>query len=197
MSKKLFLLLILFFFLVGGLIITLNYAKHIKKSTTPQTQAQINPTINLSTTSSSLSLLPQQLLVAPGNSTSLTVYFNHSGASPSLVQFELAYDPSLLTNVNVIPGDFFEHSRVLLQTIDEHTGRISYAIESSDQNSKKTEGSVAIVTFTPQYGVLYNRTSLTFLPKTFVRTTGETNTLKTVNGATVIIEATTSGVLKK
>lgn len=100
------------------------------------------------------------------------------------VQLELQFDPTVLTNVIVIPGSFFKNPTEFLNQIDTKTGRISYAfgIGLQDQGVMG-KGIVATLSFEVKSPTL-QKTSILFLPKTLVTSEKVTQTaLKTTANA--------------
>ena len=88
------------------------------------------------------------------------------------VQLELQYDANLLSNVSISAGNFFENPIVLLNKIEQKTGRISYALGISPENSgKQGEGIAAILTFESKSKVPV-QTTIQFLPKSLVTAEG-------------------------
>lgn len=182
MSKKFLFLLTIF------IVVSITFV--VIKLTYPQnTSSQYFSLFNATPTpvsESTLSLAPNPLQVFAGQAATADVMLEVSGQPPSIVQFEIAYDPSTITNVEVVPGDFFTNPTVLLNIVNLRTGRISYALEPNPEQTVFNQlGAVAKINFIP----LANRksTSLTFLPKTTIRATGEQNTLKVGYGTSVII----------
>ena len=85
------------------------------------------------------------------------------------VQFEISYDPTVLTNVKVTPGTFFQKPLVLLNQVDSKNGRINYAIgiqPTADQISGT--GTTAIISYTILPTASASLTTLRFLPRTQV-----------------------------
>lgn len=133
-----------------------------------------------------ISLSPNPLTVFPGKTATTDVMLEVSGDTPSLVQFELAYDPSSITDIEIIPGDFFTNPTVLLNIVNPRTGRISYALEKNiEQTVFNQSGTIAKINFTPLS--TKKVTTLTFLPKTTIRANGEKNTLKVGYGTRILI----------
>lgn len=88
------------------------------------------------------------------------------------VQLELSYDPQIITNVSIQQGSFFSKPVVLLNSIDNDNGRISYALGISPQDSgKKGEDIVAVLTFKAKTPIP-SATTISFLPKTLVTAEG-------------------------
>jgi len=83
------------------------------------------------------------------------------------VQLELAYDPEILTNVDITPGTFFENPVTLIKDINTEDGRISFALAVSPaQGGIYGAGTVAVLTFRTASDS--GQTRIEFLPKTLV-----------------------------
>lgn len=116
------------------------------------------------------------------------------------VQLELQFDPKVLTNIAVVPGSFFTKPEVLLEQIDEKTGRITYAFGIGlTGQGVAGQGTVATLNFgtkaalnaakvgTPQ------QTTILFLPKTLVTAEDtDQSVLKQTNNIQFIIGEKTS-----
>ena len=109
------------------------------------------------------------------------------------VQLELYYDPSLITNVNVTPLDFFPQAVEVLKKIDQQNGRISYAITvSPGEASVKGQGQLVKINYTP-IGNDGISGVINFLPKTEV--SGDTTAgslLKLTSDGEINIEVNTT-----
>ncbi len=109
------------------------------------------------------------------------------------VQLELYYDPSLITNVNVTPLDFFPQAVEVLKKIDDKNGRISYAITvSPGETAVKGQGQLVKINYTP-IGNKGISGVINFLPKTEV--SGESTAgslLKSTSDGEINIEVNTS-----
>lgn len=105
------------------------------------------------------------------------------------VQLEMSYDSSVLTKIVVTPGSFFEKPSVFLNQVDEENGRISYAIGvGEDTSGIRGTGLVATLSFQAKT-TLSKQTSMSFLPKTFVRGEGTSQSaLKSTNSATIMLD---------
>jgi len=184
MSKKFIVAITIFVILVGFLfLVNLNLQKDSKPQVTPQKKS--NPH---SIYTASLSLMPNPIFVTASNSASLNVIL--SGNLPEqkiiLLQIELAYYPSSLLNVSVIPGDYFIDPQVTLSNIDFRTGRISYAIKG--ERSQTSKNIIAQINFSvSNYGIL-RQTEMRFLPKTLVHVDGEMVNLNETKDANIIIK---------
>ena len=86
------------------------------------------------------------------------------------VQLEIKYNPDLLTNVDIYPGDFFQNPKILLERIDTEEGIISYAL-GTEAGGVSGEGIVAVVSFSEKT-IARGETSLEFLSKTAVSAEG-------------------------
>lgn len=85
------------------------------------------------------------------------------------VQFEIAYDPTVLTNVTVKAGDFFTNPLVLLNQVDTKNGKINYALGiQPTANQVSGTGTVATISYTLLPTAAASQTMLKFLPKTQV-----------------------------
>jgi len=123
------------------------------------------------------------------------------------VQLEIAYDPTVLTNVAIIPGDFFPQSFELIKNIDTTNGRISYALAIPPTGKAKMgQGTIAIISYSilpnplagstgsPQAGS-GSTTTLSFLPKTQVSQLGTIESvLKSTSSYTLQLSKPTSTV---
>ncbi len=84
------------------------------------------------------------------------------------VQFEISYDPTILTNVTVTPGTFFTNPIILLNSVDTKNGKINYAlgIQPTATDALSGGGTVAKISYTMLPTSTASLTHLTFLPKT-------------------------------
>lgn len=106
------------------------------------------------------------------------------------VQLELAFDPTQITNIGIVAGDFFSPAAELIKKIDSINGTISYAVSVPlGQGSKQGKGIVAKITYSPVSTQISTITAINFLPKTGVTslTTGE-SLLKLTNDGIVEIK---------
>jgi Cohesin domain len=200
MSKSTIILLLILFSVISIFFVYKN--SYLKKST-----VHTNPLLQATPTpesESTLTLIPGSLTIINGKRSAVDVVLDQKGYPPTLIQLEIVYDPNVLTNFQIVPGNFFTNPTVLLNTNDEKTGRISYAVKPSDQEvSNKNKGIAATIFFTPKAGVSQTETSLYFLPKSAVKIQDKINTLKSMYGTRILIgtgtvpPATPSGQIKK
>jgi hypothetical protein len=85
------------------------------------------------------------------------------------VQFEIRYDPAVLTDISVTPGTFFTSPLPPLNSIDKVEGRISFAASiAASQMPLKGKGTIATIAFSKNPTTKETRTELEFLRNTFV-----------------------------
>jgi len=135
-----------------------------------------------------LSFASNEQSVIPGQTVNLAVTIHNPSPPPALVQLEIGYDPMMLTVESVTPGSFFTNPTVALQRIDFSTGRISYALRCPDQTQTNEETgcvntdspTVAVITVRTNPYILKPTTTLSFLPKTVVRTSSGRDILQKI-----------------
>lgn len=109
---------------------------------------------------------------------SLPVNISTGKNKVTAVQLELQYDPSVLTNVAIVPGPFFASPSALLNQIDTKTGRISYAFGVGLTDPGVTgKGVAANLTFSVKTTATPIKTAIIFLPKTIVTAEGVTESV--------------------
>jgi len=108
---------------------------------------------------------------------------NHVNA----IQIELGYDPTVVSNITIKPGTFFKQPTILLNTIDQPDGRISYALaEQIDLHGHAGQGIAALVSFDTVPNASTSSTTISFMPKTTVTADGILESvLKTTNNFTL------------
>ena len=101
------------------------------------------------------------------------------GSQIAGVQVEAQYDPKSLTNLSLIPaadsqGFFGNQANILFNEIIPATGRISFAIGiSPNQSPKNGVGKIATLNFQRNFNATSSATSINFLDKTIVTILGE------------------------
>ncbi len=143
-----------------------------------------------------------------GQTISVNVLIGYQDIKPTLVQLELAYDPSILTALEILPGVYFTKPVVALQNISLNTGRISYALRCPLQQNRTTTtdcansgtNNLATVMFQVNPYTTKSQTTISFLPKTLVHSKnginilGGTNSLSLrIHGTRLPVEASSSG----
>lgn len=198
LSKKSITLVIIF---LVSIAVLLNILISDSKPNSPLPQA-FKPTA-MPSSEAQLSFSPNPListtnLPAGRQGASIDVVLEINAAL-DLIQLEIAYDPEVLYNVNIAPGNYLSNPEVVLENIDISTGRISYALKGTPANAESDI--VATVNFSSlNYGP-QKETEIKFLPKTLVKENNEVIKLKTT-GAKIILpklffipQASPSGVL--
>lgn len=190
MSRKLILFLLL---LTLAVVI---YVVRIPQK--PTTISSPIPLISLSPTptlpaESSLSFIPDTIFTPPGQNGEASIRLNSQSIYPTGAQLELAYDPTIMTEVTLTPGTLFPKSSVLLNNNDETTGRISYAISLyKNEKPKNFSGTTAILKFKVRENIIQNQTAIYFLPKTAIIADGGNIPLKIAYGLKIIINPSTT-----
>jgi len=137
---------------------------------TPET-TQVTPTPEKPTAQTVLSFgTPSAKASSSASAISYTVPINISTEKNKvkIVQLELQYDPYLLMDVTATPGSFMKNPTVLLDHIDQETGRVSYALGlESEQEGIMGKGTIANLIFSVKTQT-QKKTAIIFLPKTLV-----------------------------
>jgi hypothetical protein len=160
MSKKtLFLIFILF--LITAVLLAVAFYKPTSLPTPSETTSVIEDPARTTLSFGKISSSTASAYSAP-------VIIETSDNKVTAVQLELQFDPQMITNVSVEPGEFFPNPLLLLEDIDQENGRISYAfgINPTDQAISGT-GVIANILFDP-VSASETQTSIIFLPKTLV-----------------------------
>jgi len=179
MSKKLIAVLIIFLIAAGCLI----FVKFVYLND-PKFQPLNKQPLSSVVKEASLSLLPNPLTATASSSASVDVVLK-TQEIPNLVQLEIAYDPTAIYNVSIIPGGYFSNPQVLLNNIDVTTGRISYALKGDSVNPNIN--TVATINFNSLNYGLQKETEISFLPKALIRNDSGEIKLYSITGAKVII----------
>ncbi len=156
--------------------------------TPSRTVQQPEPTTPANTV---LALAPNPITVAPGQQGTAQVSIDTSSNDVTAVQLELGYDPTVLSNVKVIPGTLIQNPAVLIDKNDPQTGRYTYAFGITPNGTPiKGTGVVATVTFTVRANALGKETQLGLLPTTLVTARGVANSVLKSGTGTVITVGT-------
>ena len=135
-----------------------------------------------------LSLLPKPISVLPGQKGSVEVNINTSGDEVTAVQLEIAYDPNMISNIQVTPGGLFVNPVILIDKNRVREGRYTYAYGIAPNNSPvQGNGAVATISFTA-LNKPGEMSQLALLPSTLVTARGISNSvLKLAEGTLVQI----------
>jgi len=191
MSKTTIALFIILFFFVGLLLFIVFGLKQnqlIDLFTKPHPSQFISP-------DTTLSLSTPLTTVRNGQTVTVAVLINNPDPHLNLVQIELSYDPLALTVDSLAPGTFFTNPTIALQNIDPVVGRISYALhcpvpktENTANNCvNATSPTIAVITFTINPYTIDTSSTLSFLPKTVIRTANGRDILKRITGLHLIL----------
>src|SRR3989344_7865252 len=197
MSKSTLILIIVLFLIAGGLLVlALNKSiySNININQSPTPTVAIEKTFAPDT-----SLLFGNLEIASTSSYPKTyllpILINTGTNKVTAVQLELAFDPAILTNVNITPSVFFKNPNVVINKINYDIGKISYALSASEsaspvhatERNKQENGALAILTFESEISSVSS--AITFLPRTFVTAEGlENSALKSTNSAELLLQ---------
>ena len=113
------------------------------------------------------------------------------------VQLELTFDPSKLTKVNIVPGDFLLGPAVLIKDIDTKNGRITFALGNKPgEKAVKGSGTVAVLSFSK---AAPEATNINFLPHTAVSAPGYNQSVlrETVSAVIGALSNSATGSSKK
>jgi len=137
-------------------------------------------------------LSPNPVTVQSGQQGTVTVAIDTSDNNVTAVQLELGYDPTVITNVHVTSGPFFQSPVVLINKNNVQTGRYTYAFGiQPNQPTVKGTGTVATITFFAG-GSLGKQSQLALLPTTLVTARGiASSVLKSATGTLVVVGSTT------
>ena len=205
MSKQTFILIIILSLFTAGLLaLALNKSYYTPKAALKQ-PSSLTPTINPYSPDTSLLFGDLQVVIASesaavasdavtttfdvaktplsgANTYSLPIIINTGANNVTAVQLELAFDPSILTDVNMNPSSFFEDPAVLLNRIDSKQGRISYALAASDaalgvqplHSGSGVQGESTLATITFQTTATFEQVRLADVVKTASETAERT-----------------------
>lgn len=137
------------------------------KNLNPLSKDNVNE--KTTTARTSLSVSEDIRTISEGNYET-DIIINSNGDKISGAQIELAFEPTLLTNVDITPGNFLNSPTVLTKTIDTTNGVIRYilAIKPGGETAEGT-GVLATLSFTK---TSQEPTNIGFLPTSQVSTTG-------------------------
>jgi hypothetical protein len=173
------------------LVLSLKQDQSSLQTQTAPTNAQPD-TVNTGTGQSSQASGPT---VAPGTAvlylqrrtpTSSAVVVDTHNKPVSAVQLAISFDPSILGNISIKPGNFFGQALVLINKIDYSTGTIFYAaVVPPTATPQQGQGVVALLSYNFAPGSI-NPTNLQFLPNTKITARGIDNSiLKEASGISI------------
>lgn len=102
------------------------------------------------------------------------IVINTSGKPTAGAQVELSYNPSVITNVKLVPADnpfFGKDATVLISSVDATQGRVSYAVGLGANGTEKMgTGTVVRLSFTVNKASGAQSGQISFLDKSAVTT---------------------------
>jgi hypothetical protein len=167
--SKISLLLIAILLIAAGIY---SYIKLTPQNTTlPVVQKHISSTITPTSSDIALVMSP----VSSGPTIKVLAVISPPESKTGLVQLEIGFDPNALTAVSVLPGTYFAKPKVFLKTVNQHLGRISYALgcvqDSKNETCQKNpDQPAAIITFTRNIFAKNTVTYVRLFPKTILKT---------------------------
>lgn len=206
MSKTTIFLLIVLFLFMGVLFYSL-----YGKTQNPVIKSPEKPTLtHIIPIDTTLSLSTNVQTVRVGQTVIVNILIHNTSNNPNLAQLEIAYDPTVFTVDSITPGNFFIKPAIVLENIDPVAGRISFALHCpSPQTSNAASDCVnhgsntlATLTLSVNSYALQQTTSLSFQPKTVVRTFDGKDILQKTNNLQFTLTryfyptASSSGLLK-
>lgn len=197
MSKKTFFLIIILLILT---LILLAIALFRSETPSPQPSTTVprytpSPTEKpVGNTTLRLSPNPVYPTIGTNSATTVTVEIDTGVDRVTGVQLEIAYNPRVLTNMEIKPGDFFSNPTVLpVGGINTKTGRITFAVVPSKIGESRTgKGTVAILTFIPSINAGIEQTRIEILEKSKVSVPPRDSiksVLRAFEGTTVILSS--------
>lgn len=197
MSKKtlalILTLLLLTIILIGVALTTRNTKTANTEQPTTQEQQEPTPTPDMAKTTLKLTPNPVYPDTGSTSATTVNVEIDTGENNVSAVQLEIQYDPAVLTNMKVLPGDFFTNPNVLpVGGVDIQKGTITYALGPSNiRESKSGTGVVATLQFVPRAAAGVTETEITLLDKSLVTQFGQAESvLKEVQSTRVVLPLT-------
>lgn len=182
MSTRTIGLIVILIIVTGILLIVASNQKPTPPKTAP-VPIKVVPTIAPKTI---LNFSPSPLEMS-SPSASVDVNIDTQGQNATAVELELSYDPKVLSNITITPGNFFYNPIVLIKKIDEQEGTIIYAVGISPAGDpKKGIGKIATISFATQMAA-GQKTEIKMLPRTMVTANGvAASVLKQAENLTII-----------
>lgn len=160
----------------------------------PLTNGSLSPT-PIPYAHTMLTMLPNPVISAANTNTQIAVMINSNGDKVSAAQLELAFDPTTLTVIDIVPATtdpFFSRTTQLLKVIDQRNGKASYAITpGASEKAKAGSGTLAVITV--RLSPTARTATLNFLPSTLVTATGvNPSVLVKATGTTITLGTPTA-----
>ncbi|MBA3724778.1 MAG: hypothetical protein H0W89_07940 [Candidatus Levybacteria bacterium] len=143
-----------------------------------------------------LSLSPASQTLVAGETSRIGLFIAMQDMTPTTLQVEIDYDPSVLTPIKISPGTFFAQPVELINTINPRNGRISYALKCSSEVGVKDDPtctinageSVATIDFTVSPFAAKRESSFNVLPKTLIESKETSEVILQTHNAKVFIQ---------
>lgn len=166
-------ILIVILAVITGILIFLAARSDLTQNLPPTATDSVSPTDV--EPYAALSFSRQSIDVSSASATqTVDILIDTAGQPVAGAQIELAYDPTVLTNVKLIPASdpfFGPSAAVLINSVDPPQGRISYAVGISPDESEKTgSGSLVTLTFNVNRIASVATSPISFLTKSAVTT---------------------------
>jgi len=104
--------------------------------------------------------------------TSSAIVLDTGNKAVTAVQLDIAFDPTIIHDVSIQPGNFFNRSLSLLNRVDYKAGSIFYVLAIPPTgNAKQGKGEIATIYYSFNSGA-FNPTTFQFLPRTKIAAQG-------------------------
>lgn len=187
------------YILISLLIITLasiGYLSYFSPVQTTLPTLKDNVQKDKTYTEGTLSLAPASQTITAGQTATIDIFLKTQNVTPIVLQFEIGYDPLLVTPTAIRPRGYFTDPIVLINTINPRNGRISYAVKCSaeyknDSNTSCKNNSakpVAQIVFTLNPLAVAQEISFNIMPKTLLETKETSEVILKTSNAKVVIQ---------
>lgn len=184
--SKLIIIFTIILLILTTIFIKLN--SHSNQNLPTTNNSQLSTILPTPRTACALIMSPEKITIQPNQKFSINITIGSDGDYPTDLQLEIAYDPNVLTNAQIYPGNLFTNPIIPLNYIDPTTGRISYAIQlPPDAKTTKRSGTVATLSFMSNPNTQQRQTKIYFLPKTTVHAQGQTALIKEALGSEILV----------
>ena len=191
MSKTSYLLVLILAVCLGIFL----FVKYSSSQDTKLPSLSENTEVSDTLAQGSLTLAPTSQTLVAGQPSIIDIFLETQNATPTVLQFELAYDPMVITPTQITPGKYFSNPTILLNDINPRNGRISYALKCSADYKKHKKADCGNITAEPVAKMAFvvnpyavtKEMSLNIMPKTLLQTKEATDImLKTMNAKIII-----------
>ncbi len=160
MGKHTIILISLIF--LGCVCLALAFLLTFQSTTNQKNKATVVPSVQTESR-------PAVMTIVPATATTAQVILTAYETLPTLIQLEIGYDLSTVSDVSITPGAFFPSPSIPLDSTNPNIGRISYALTGTPGQQVNGRATVvATITFIPQ-SYTEQATKFELLPKTMIR----------------------------